>query len=90
MTVKTTLTFTDRVHGVLFKTMGEGGYAAQGPADAAMPERTGDARGCIDVPISGVEIRVRLCRTRDSLDGMVSPFASARFSGPTVAICSSG
>ena len=80
MTVKTTLSFTDRHHQFLSEKVGQGVFATQSAAVAAALEQMMQDEQERDVALSALaqEIRARMETLRAAFIDQVDAFASAR------------
>ena len=80
MTVKTTLSFTDRHHQFLAKKVGQGVFATQSAAVAAALEQMMQDEQERDVALSALaqEIRARMETPRDAFIDEEAAFATAR------------
>ena len=80
MTVKTTLSFTDRHHQFLSEKVGQGVFASQSAAVAAALEQMMQDEAERDVALSALaqEIRARLETPRDTFIDQNDAFAAAR------------
>ena len=80
MTVKTTLSFTDRHHLFLSEKVGEGFFATQSAAVAAAIERMMQDEAGREVAFSTLaeEIRARLQTPRSEFIGQEQAFSAAR------------
>ena len=82
MTVKTTLSFTDRHHRFLSEKVGQGVFATQSAAVAAALEQMMQDEQERDVALSALaqEIRARMETPRDAFIDQNDAFAAARAS----------
>ena len=80
MTVKTTLSFTDRHHQILAEKVGQGVFATQSAAVAAALEQMMQDEQERDVALSALaqEIRTRMETSREAFIDQEDAFAAAR------------
>ncbi len=80
MTVKTTLSFTERHHKYLKERVGEGIYASTSAAVAAAVERMMEDEAAREVALDAMadEIRRRAATPRDAFAGHDETFAAVR------------
>ncbi len=80
MTVKTTLSFTDRHHNVLSEKVGQGVFATQSAAVAGALEQMMQDEHERDVALAALtqKIRVRMETPREALIDTDDAFAAAR------------
>jgi antitoxin ParD1/3/4 len=80
MTVKTTLSFTDRHHKFLSEKVGQGVFATQSAAVAAAPEQMMQDEEERNVALQALaqEIRSRMETPRDAFIDQDDAFATAR------------
>jgi Arc/MetJ-type ribon-helix-helix transcriptional regulator len=80
MTVKTTLSFTDRHHDYLRRKVAEGVFASASSAVAAAVERMMEDEAAREAALAGMaeEIRARMATPREVFVGADEAFGAAR------------